>query len=444
MEKKMLLQDLSESIATKENITKKRADLFVKTMFEIIEKGLSEDNFVKVKGFGTFKLVEVSERESIDVNTGERIQISGHSKISFTPDTNLKDLINRPFAHFQTVILNESTSIEELEQINSLEGNESTLENSEDTPKIDNTPKEPVQESHNENNTNLSNPKEVDVTVSINDTDNLNIEDNNRLEESKINNICSIEDKGHDNHTDTLKSASLTDEKAIKTVEPKEEPETLICLAEPKESVSTEIQEEDNSNHISEYNSKPDERITYVVREKEHKVWILIAYIILSILLMVLSYIAGYFRVFCPTDTTQSKQIIESQTPTKIGQTLTDTTLHDGLADSLSQNIDKGTDLVINDENTPSCSSNKIDSATKAINTEKSTVYNQIKDGKYLIVGTLKTHKVNPGETIRTIALDVYGSKGYAPYIIIHNNLSDPNNIEVGTQLKLPVLRLAK
>ena len=109
MEKKYTLQDLSALLAERESLSLEQAEDFVRTFFELTEEGLLKDSFVKVTGFGTFKLVEVSERESVNINTGERFQISGHNKISFTPDGTLRELINRPFAHFTTVTLNDNT-----------------------------------------------------------------------------------------------------------------------------------------------------------------------------------------------------------------------------------------------------------------------------------------------------------------------------------------------
>lgn len=109
MEKKYTLQDLSALLAERESLSPEQAEDFVRTFFELTEEGLLKDSFVKVTGFGTFKLVEVSERESVNINTGERFQISGHNKISFTPDGTLRELVNRPFAHFTTVTLNDNT-----------------------------------------------------------------------------------------------------------------------------------------------------------------------------------------------------------------------------------------------------------------------------------------------------------------------------------------------
>lgn len=116
MEKKYTLQDLAALLAERESLPLEQAEDFVRSFFELTEEGLLKDSFVKVTGFGTFKLVEVSERESVNINTGERFQISGHNKISFTPDGTLRELVNRPFAHFTTVTLNDKTPEAALEE----------------------------------------------------------------------------------------------------------------------------------------------------------------------------------------------------------------------------------------------------------------------------------------------------------------------------------------
>lgn len=117
MKKKLGLQDFADYIAQHEGVDRKTADAFVRSFFDVIEQGLSDDKLVKIKGFGTFKLVAVSERESVNINTGERFQISGHTKVSFTPDASMKELVNQPFAHFEAVDLNDDTDTKEFELI---------------------------------------------------------------------------------------------------------------------------------------------------------------------------------------------------------------------------------------------------------------------------------------------------------------------------------------
>ena len=117
MNTKINLQQLAKILAQKTNIAQKDAEVFLKEFFDSIVQNVSADKLVKIKGLGTFKLIEVLDRESVNVNTGERIVIPGHSKLSFTPEPTLKDLINKPFADFQTTIINEGTSIEEMERV---------------------------------------------------------------------------------------------------------------------------------------------------------------------------------------------------------------------------------------------------------------------------------------------------------------------------------------
>ena len=121
MSRKLLPADFIDIIAQSQGITKKKSEAFIRAFFEVIEEGLRNDSFVKIKGFGTFKLVSVSERESVNISTGERFQISGHTKVSFLPDNALKELVNRPFSHFETCIIPDATTSEELEAIDQTE-----------------------------------------------------------------------------------------------------------------------------------------------------------------------------------------------------------------------------------------------------------------------------------------------------------------------------------
>lgn len=117
MEQKITQIELAARMAKRTGGTKQDSENFVRLFFETIREGLLQDKLVKVKGLGTFKLIEVSDRESVNVNTGERIRIVGHTKVTFTPDNTLRDQVNRPFAEFETVVLNESTSQQEMERI---------------------------------------------------------------------------------------------------------------------------------------------------------------------------------------------------------------------------------------------------------------------------------------------------------------------------------------
>ena len=109
--------DLSAALARRGSLPRRYCEDFVRSFFEVIEDGLVHENVVKVKGFGTFKVVDVDARESVNVSTGERFEIGSHTKISFTPDAALRDAVNKPFLEFQTVVINEGTDIAKMEAI---------------------------------------------------------------------------------------------------------------------------------------------------------------------------------------------------------------------------------------------------------------------------------------------------------------------------------------
>lgn len=123
------VSDLAHDLAARQGLSQEAADRFVELMFKVLHEGLVNDRQVKVKGLGTFKLTRISARESVDVNTGERITIDGRDKISFNPDASLRDFVNRPFAQFETVTINEGVNVDRLVDIYST--NEEPVDNQE-------------------------------------------------------------------------------------------------------------------------------------------------------------------------------------------------------------------------------------------------------------------------------------------------------------------------
>lgn len=107
---------LAQKLAEKTGISQQDAELFIRKMFDVANEGLQADKQVKMKWLGTFKVTSVKDRESVDVNTGERIVIEGRDKISFTPDTILKEIINKPFAQFETVVVNDGVEFDEIDR----------------------------------------------------------------------------------------------------------------------------------------------------------------------------------------------------------------------------------------------------------------------------------------------------------------------------------------
>lgn len=111
---KLTIQEIAKILVEKNKLTVKEANQFAAVVFEVIQEGLDTEGQVKVKGLGTFKKIQVEARESVSVRTGERVMIDSHAKITFTPDALMKELVNKPFSQFETVILNDGVEFEDL------------------------------------------------------------------------------------------------------------------------------------------------------------------------------------------------------------------------------------------------------------------------------------------------------------------------------------------
>ena len=137
---KISLSDLAQRLAEKSGISLQDAELFIRKMFDVANEGLQSDKLVKMKWLGTFKVMAVKDRESVDVNTGDRIIIEGRDKISFTPDNILKEIVNKPFAQFETVVVNDGVDFDEIDR---------KFENAEEDGPVSDSTLESVPDSEN-------------------------------------------------------------------------------------------------------------------------------------------------------------------------------------------------------------------------------------------------------------------------------------------------------
>ena len=379
MNKKLLLQDLSDGLSKRSGETKKKTESFLRFFFSTIEDALKNDSIVKIKGFGTFKLISVESRKSVDVNTGERIEIDGHTKVTFTPDISLKDLINKPFAHFQTVVLDDDTRTEEMEYIGNLE--DSDKEEESDKKIVDDTKSVPPQVysenfSENTENNNSETTKLSAASILSEDTTDENFSE---MESEKENLQPKINDK------ENIDSEDVKDNPTCKS-----NAFTELVQVNPPSS--------DSGN-------------------KWWK-WLLICVSLLS--LMVLSYFAGYFRIFCPCEYIDNK--VES------------------ISDKISD--DSKVKDTVNVRIVNKLPIDTLDAKPIPVPTANWKQYPQVPYGRYWITGTLKIRKILYGETLRSIALEEYGSKTYVPYIVIYNQIKNPDNIIEGMSLQIPKLVL--
>ena len=189
---KLTINHIASILVEKNGVAPKDAEQFVAAMFDVIQEGLETDKQVKVRGLGTFKIVDVEPRESVNVNTGERVLIKGHSKISFTPDTSMKEMVNKPFSQFETVVLNEGVEFPETEPATETE----PVAASADEPESDSiAAEETVFEMPQESDENAMEETISEETQSeVDDVENNELEDNRLTLSSQANMENSLEE----------------------------------------------------------------------------------------------------------------------------------------------------------------------------------------------------------------------------------------------------------
>lgn len=404
MNEKITIQDLANVLANKHSMEKKDAEQFIKGMFELVEEALSTEKYVKVKGLGVFKLTDVESRESINVNTGERIEIQGHTKISFTPDNSIKELINKPFSHFETVILNEGV---ELEETNEESQTPTISESSETTDIIEKVVEEStidIQQTTIE----IIDTKTEEEVIAAEKEEAVVVTEATDTPEYKV------EESSSDTYIET--SDVIDDE--LKNDE-KGEFEIDESIDEPNEQAMANNEEIISETSVNEEGETPQEQEE---EEKTNKSLILIT------ILLILIIIGGAYWLFGSSDSDEESPTIEN-TEVSIENT-----------DSPIDKISTQPEQVKTEPDIQEVKSNKEDNIASVISDEKVASIGDTLD--YRIVGTKTTHILQSGETIIKVALKYYGAKNYWPYIAKHNEktIKNANNVSKGTKLLIPEL----
>lgn len=259
---KTAIQLITSALAKQHNLSAADAAAFVDAFFDIISSELKNGNQVKIKGLGTFKVQAVKPRESVNVNTGERVLIEGHDKISFTPDTVMKELVNKPFSQFETVVINDGVDTEELERVPSEDSSdevkselvdETTTKNTSEELTVAEEERTEVEDTKEETN-NSSSVKEDAV---IEAEDNLNeknlpvdvIEEPTSEENEAISDSEEKPSELEENIEEKQEVAIEVDAKVDSIVEPKSEEETIEVEVKSVQSISNTSEErEDSSN----------------------------------------------------------------------------------------------------------------------------------------------------------------------------------------------------
>lgn len=491
---KITLTNIAEELVAKAGLDKDTADGFVRAFVEAIEKGLREDNLVKIKGLGTFKLMEVSERGSVDVNTGERITIKGHTKVTFTPDSAMKEFVNRPFAHFEPTELNDGYPDEE-EPIYA-DGAESAEGEAED---IASAPVEiPVavvsgddtlggEESHLEEN--QVDEASIEVVAEENlaeiEEETVKADESEEMEQPVAEeNVEPASESGMEepqeaseivDNENGLDAADAESEEGAEV--PSVENPILDTCPSPEGNTQTEEDSETSEEPLDSFGTS-DTVLSNVTQQAAEPAsrkgrtsrkgglgWL--------VALLLIAVVAGvYYLLTFDKNAAMDEYDVAAE---EVGSIVVNPNLEEELGAEWGDepavqtefpktSVEKSTstDVVNGEVQQPASSveteNNSIDtpqeetSVTEAEDASalvitESLEAKSLKDitpadtTDYVIEGTLVTHELKRGETIILLSLKYYGDKRLWPYIVKYNWMKDFNNVAIGQMINIPVLK---
>ena len=399
---KYSITQLATILVKKNGISNDEALKFVTAIFDIVKEGLETDKLVKIKGFGTFKIIDVDPRESVNVNTGERVLINGHQKITFTPDSVMKEMVNRPFAQFETVVLNDGVDFSDIDKLSNINEN---IDKQEET-------QEELQEIIQEEEEGKEEVHDITPQESSNNDD-------------VVRNQTTISPTEELAETSTKETAEETAEKQIEELAEKQ-------IEEPAEDPIEDFDKEENSHNFTT----------------------ILLSIASCLLLMAASAYIGYlygieegrhqektsqiskYSTYLDkqNEELRTKRLAEEAKATKEAEkTKNDTTKQtakDNKTDTTTNNKPK--------ENNKTKEDNNDDNFSKY-----DTMDARVRTGAYVIVGIDKYIIVREGQTVGKIAKALLGP-GMSCYIEVLNGVTENEPLKEGTKIKIPKLRHKK
>ncbi|MCD8290862.1 MAG: HU family DNA-binding protein [Prevotella sp.] len=358
---KISIQDIASALVKKHGLSASEANKFVTAIFDVINDGLHSEKNVKIKGLGTFKVIDVRQRESVNVNTGERFVIEGHGKITFTPDPVIRDLVNKPFALFKEVELNEGVDIKMMSSLSDIEFKDDEQVDVEDTDKE-------VKEQERQEETPKSEEKEENHQETVQETEEIESEQTVSSEEAEQ------EDK------DEVEQNVI--EIPVKT----------------DEEVQSELSEQEEEEYLFD-----DDDESWFSRNK--------GIVITVITILVIALLGGGYYWW--HERMQGEQVAKQYVVAEIPS---DTVSAKGTAgvqtEKAVQDVAKQDDeetQIVDSEDLP----RQLRNAIAIVNT-----------GAYRIVGTDMTITVNKGDDIRRISKRYFGD-GMESYVMVHNGVAE-------------------
>ena len=401
---KISIQDLSSVLVEKRGLSKKDASNFITEMFDIVQQELEKDKIFKIKGLGTFKIIDVDDRESVNVNTGERVLIEGHGKITFTPDSLMKELVNKPFSQFETVVLNDGVEFEE--------------------------PKEEVAEPQDTSNADPSSMALVDFGLG-----------NVKADLSSFPVIGDDVKKGTD---------GIVEKPAKKEVVAEKPAAEAPVVEKPAEEPAAEKPSEDLSAADPASDGIGDEDVVYDDEEADSGskswLWALIG----CVVGLACGYLLGNYFPF--TASSQEPQPQEQVAPAKPVVAQKDSVLTDSLetvgepAEEAAKAAEapKAADTAKPEESAkadaPKAEPAKAaEDPTAELSAKYAAKDNRVRLGAYHIVGTDKVIKAKEGQTLGKISRTYLGPDMEC-YMEVYNDMNANDVLKAGQEVKIPKL----
>lgn len=439
------------------------ADAFARAFFDTILKGLARDHYVKVKGLGTFKVIEVSPRESIDVNTGNRIEISGHSKITFTPDASFKDAINKPFAHLQSVVLNDDTDVAQMmlfdnaqvekihDEISGFSANAEAGNNQAYTAAaaerghangsmddasdarfdLDENSSAAVTESPD--GINGSSDETTENNYEKQDTDMTNWH-KQTLDEDTLQNTQKSEGAGTLAKDETPVKASKSEENEAHS---EEKSENTAEKVEVTSEGNEQTQQAEQADAVAEDKTlEKEEKFSEghgadAAKKSAHTARGKFLYVLAIIATATVFFAAGYYVAYYHNSSERANAPVTASSAMQRG------------GENVSKVVGKAKPASVKPVEKKQADVRAIPAKTdsaKAVKRNLKPVMPVMKGDAYMIVGQKGVHEMRSGENVTRIAKKEYGSKDCAKYIIRYNNIENADLVTIGTKLKLPEL----
>lgn len=382
---KLTLNNIAKVLVEKNGLEPKEAMMFTTAMFDLIHDRLNEEGIVKVKGLGTFKMIRVEARESINVRTGERVLIDSHAKITFTPDAVMKELVNKPFSQFETVVLNDDVeftdmkSEETTDETNNSEQSESLV----DVVSEGGTP-EPAPE-----------PAPEPVAEP------------------------------------TPEPTPVVAPEPVAEVAPEPTP---VVAPEPTREVpeptvpSADEESEENTSAVQ----------TCYEEDEEESHWHRnIGWAFLVLVLMAASAVGGYLYGVgqIPSQTAMADTV----SAVKVNPVVTDTLVNDSLkADSVAVKTEAKHEDKAASEQQPQ------EKTSQNLHDKYAEMDARVRTGAYKITGLDREVKVRAGDNLKRIARRELGSDDMVCYIEVFNKMNASAELKEGQTIKIPALKLKK